>query len=49
MCRRNQLVGVALAAFGLGLLLAAYMESGFVCGCFGVIAIGLGILTLQKK
>lgn len=49
MCRRNQLFGVALAAFGLGLLLASCLESGFLCGCFGVIAMVLGILMLQKK
>lgn len=49
MCRRNQLLGVALAAFGLGLLVAGFFESAFFCGCVGIGSIVVGIVFLQKK
>lgn len=49
MCRRNQLWGVALVAFGLGLMLASLFESTFFCGCVGVVAIVVGVGILQKK
>jgi hypothetical protein len=40
MCRYNQLWGLVLLAFGLGILLGAWMEGGFLCYCFGF---GLGV------
>ena len=49
MCRRNQLLGVAALAFGLGLLVCSWFESGFVRICFGVGLAAMGILFLQKK
>jgi membrane-bound ClpP family serine protease len=49
MCRKNQLIGVALAAFGLGLLVASFFESPFFCGCIGLIALAAGVVILQKK
>lgn len=49
MCRRNQLAGVALMAFGLGLLVAGFFESVFFCGCIGVGMIVCGIMVVQKK
>ena len=41
MCRRNQLLGWCLAAFGLGILLGAWMEGGFLC-----FLLGAGMMTL---
>lgn len=49
MCRRNQLCGVALMAFGLGILAAAFFESVFFCGCLGFGGIVVGVVVLQKK
>ncbi len=49
MCRRNQLLGIGLAAFGLGLLTAMLFESMLLCGCVGVGSAVIGIVVLQKK
>lgn len=49
MCRRNQLLGIALAGFGLGLLMACFFESGFFCGCIGLIAIGVGLMIVRHR
>jgi hypothetical protein len=49
MCRRNQLIGLALLSFGLGLLIGCWLETGLARISFSVIAIGGGILLLQKK
>jgi membrane-bound ClpP family serine protease len=49
VCRKNQLLGVALLGFGLGFLLASFFESGFLCGCLGLIAMVAGVVCLQKK
>ena len=49
MCRRNQLVGVALGGIGVGLLLACFFEAGFLCGAVGVGLILSGLWVLQKK
>ncbi len=49
MCRRNQILGVALGAFGIGLLAAGFFESGLFCGFVAVISICVGIGILQKN
>ena len=49
MCRKNQLLGIAVLAFGLGLMVACWMASEFVRNCLGFLLIGLGVLILQKK
>lgn len=49
MCRKNQLLGVALIAFGLGLLIATFFESGLFCGCLGFGVAAVGIVVTQKK
>ena len=49
VCRKNQLLGVALMAFGLGLLLATFFESGLFCGCLGFGVAAVGIVVLQKR
>lgn len=49
MCRKNQLLGVALAAFGLGLLFAGLFESGFFCGCVAIGLIVAGLVLSRKK
>ena len=36
MCRRNQLLGCALLAFGFGLLVGTWLESGLFCCLFGL-------------
>ncbi len=48
MCRKNQLWGCAIAAFGVGLLISLFFESGFFCSCigFGLICVGV---VLGKK
>ncbi len=49
MCRKNQLLGIALAAFGLGLLAAVFFESMLFCGCLGLGCVVVGLCVLQKK
>lgn len=49
MCRKNQLLGVAALAFGLGLLMCGWFESGFLRICFGVGLVVTGVVLLQKK
>ena len=49
MCRRNQLMGVALLCFGLGLLVGCRLETGLARICLSVIGIGGGFLLLQQK
>ena len=49
MCRRNQLMGVALLCFGLGLLVGCWLETGLARICLSVIGIGGGFLLLQQK
>lgn len=49
MCRRNQLLGLGLLTFGLGLLVGCWLSSEFVRNCFGVVFMASGILVLQKK
>ena len=49
MCRKNQLIGVAISSFGLGFLVASFFESPFFCGCLGLIILAVGVVILQKK
>lgn len=49
MCRRNQLTGLGCLGFGAGLLIGCWLESGLTRVCLAVIAIGIGIVILQKK
>ena len=46
MCRQNQLWGLALIAFGVGILLGAWLERCFFTTCFavGVGVVGFGFL-----
>ncbi len=49
MCRKNQLCGSALVAFGLGLLVGMVLNSGFVSFLIGLGIIGLGCWCMSKK
>lgn len=49
MCRKNQLCGCALMAFGLGMMVGLCLESGFFCFLIALIIIGLGAWCTGKK
>lgn len=49
MCRKNQLCGCALIAFGLGLLIGSCLESGFFCFFIGVGIMALGFWCSGRK
>ncbi len=49
MCRRNQLCGAALVAFGVGMLVGYWLESGFFCFVAGVAVVALGLWCASKK
>ena len=49
MCRRNQLLGVGLLSFGLGLLLVVWIEAEFLRWLFGIGLVTAGLALLQKK
>lgn len=49
MCRRDMVVAVALIAFGAGVLVGSWIESGLLRFLLAAGAIGLGILLLGQK
>lgn len=49
MCRRDQVLCIGLFAFGLGLLVAGWIESSFWRWVWGVGLVIAGVLALQKK
>lgn len=48
MCRRNQLLSLGFIGFGIGLLIGCHLESAFWCTLFGISAVLMGVLWLQK-
>lgn len=46
MCRQNLLWGAAVCAFGLGILIGTWLESGFFCHLagFGLLLLGFGVM-----
>lgn len=49
MCRRNQLWGFVLLAFGAGMFFCGCFESGFLRNCIAIAAIIAGFCILKKK
>ena len=49
MCRQNQLWGCVLMAFGLGVLIGMWLESGFLCYLFGIGLLVLGAGMAKRK
>ena len=49
MCRRNQLWGLAVLAFGLGLVVGSWLEPVFIRKCCGIGLMAVGVLIVQKK
>lgn len=49
MCRKNQLCGCALVAFGLGLLIGVCLESGFFSFLIGAAIITMGCWCMKKR
>ncbi len=49
MCRKNQLQGWAVIAFGIGLLVGTKIGGGFLVGCLGVGIISFGFSLLLKR
>lgn len=49
MCRKNLTIGIALAAFGAGLLVASFFETPFFCGCLGLMIMVAGVVILRKR
>lgn len=49
MCRKNQILCVAIAAFGLGMLISGLFDSFFWCGCLGLVFLIVGICMGKKK
>lgn len=49
MCRRNQLLGWILLAFGLGLLVGKCLESGFLSTVVGIGLIVIGFCVMRRR
>ena len=49
MCRRNQLGGFVLLAFGVGILVGTWLESGLFCHLLGLLAIFCGVSVCSRK
>lgn len=49
MCRKNQLCGSALVAFGVGLLVGIFLESGFFCFAIGIAIIAMGCWCMKRR
>jgi len=46
MCRQNLMWGASVLAFGAGILIGTWLESGFFCHLigFGLIVVGIGVI-----
>ncbi len=49
MCRRNQLLGCALAAVGVGALLSQIIGGGVLCAMVALALIGAGAVLAGKR
>ena len=49
MCRRNQMWGLILIAFGLGLLIGQCLEKGFWCTAGSIVIVFVGCSVLRQK
>ncbi|MBR2421692.1 MAG: hypothetical protein IKB09_05005 [Oscillospiraceae bacterium] len=49
MCRQNLLCGGCLLAFGLGVLVGKWLESGLLCHLIGFGLIALGFCILRRR
>lgn len=49
MCRRNQLWGCVLLAFGLGMLFGTWLESGLFCHLLAFVALFSGFSVCRRK
>ena len=49
MCRKNQLFGWILMAFGWGVLVGSWITKGFFCFCFGFGMMVLGCCILRRR
>lgn len=49
MCRKNQMIGLGVSGFGLGLLAACFFESVYFCVFVAVAMLVLGVVIMQKK
>ncbi len=49
MCRKTQLMGGLLIAFGLGLLMGKCLESGLMSTFIGLIIIMGGVMVTKQK
>ena len=49
MCRKNQLLGGMLMAFGLGLLMGKCLEAGFMSSFFGLAIVVGGVAVMRQK
>lgn len=48
MCRQNVMWGATVVAFGFGVLIGTWLQSGFVCHLIGFGLIFLGLCVLRK-
>ena len=49
MCRRNQMWGLILMAFGLGLLIGQCLEKGFWCSLGSLVILCVGFSVMRQK
>lgn len=49
MCRHNQLLGCAIMALGIGLLIGLSLKGGFFCVCLGFGLLIAGVCVAGKK
>ena len=49
MCRYNQLWGLLLISFGLGILIGIWISGGFFCHLIGFGLICAGVCVLRRK
>lgn len=48
MYRQNTMCGIAVAAFGFGILVGTWLQSGFACHLIGFGLIFLGLCVLRR-
>lgn len=49
MCRQNQLWGLTLIAFGVGVLVGTWIAGAFFAHCMGIGLIFVGVCVVRRK
>lgn len=49
MCRKRQIIGLGLTAFGLGLIFGQWFSSWLLCSLLGLILMAVGLCLIGRR